>query len=388
MFSPLHNLAWQDVLDVLFLTVVAYYLYLWFKGTKALRALIGLVALGAFYSLARFWGLFLTTWVFQILWQVVVILFLILFQNEIRQVLERVSPLKAFGRRITSETRATLSVIAAVARQAAQRGWGALLILKRQEPLSELAGKGLVVEARATPELLISIFNPSSPAHDGAVVLDGEEVVSMGVVLPLSSREDLPRTYGTRHRAALGISEVCDAVAVVVSEENGQISLAADGQIRTLSGPDKLETELFDLMGAPGKNDKSILTRLREAVFNHWPIKIGALLLISMTWLVLAGQQNYQVSCKVPVDYISVRRGLEVAELSDREVNVKLVGPRRRASAVRPEDITVIVNLAGKAAGDHQIALLRQNLYIPLGLEVAGVSPKTLNVTLKPGDGQ
>ena len=98
-FSIIANLRFQDVVDILFLTVVAYHLYLWFRGTKAFKALVGLLILGIVYTLARSWGLFLTTWVFQIFWQVLVILLIILFQSEIRQVLERVNPLQVIGLR-------------------------------------------------------------------------------------------------------------------------------------------------------------------------------------------------------------------------------------------------------------------------------------------------
>ena len=102
LFSIIANLRVQDILDILFLTVIVYYLYRWFWGTKAFKALVGLLALGIVFTLARFWGLFLTTWVFQILWQVLIVLIIILFQSEIRQVLERVNPLQVIGLRPTA----------------------------------------------------------------------------------------------------------------------------------------------------------------------------------------------------------------------------------------------------------------------------------------------
>ena len=106
LFAIITNLRFQDVLDILFLTVFVYHLYLWFWGTKAFKALVGLLALGIVFTMARFWGLFLTTWVFQILWQVLVLLIIILFQSEIRQVLERVNPLKMIGLRTLSKSAA------------------------------------------------------------------------------------------------------------------------------------------------------------------------------------------------------------------------------------------------------------------------------------------
>lgn len=383
MLDTLTYFNWPDIIDVLFLTIVTYYLYLWFRGTKAIRALIGLVALGALYSLAKVWGLFLTTWAFQILWQVLVILILILFQNEIRQVLERVSPLKMFARRMTPEKRATLNMIASTAKQAAQRGWGALMVLPRRDSLTGLAGEGLLVEARLSPELLVSVFNPTSPAHDGAVIIDEDRLVRMGTVLPLSNREDLPSTLGTRHRAALGISEACDAVTVVISEERGQISLAVDGELKTLSTPETLEAELYDLMNPSSGSEDKWPTRTKTAILSHWPVKVGALVLVFLTWMILAGQQNFEVTIKTPIQYFSLGQGLKVAELSDKEVMLRLSGHRRQASSLTAEDVQIIINLYGKTAGEYQIPLVRQNIRTPLELEVTGVSPKILSLILK-----
>ena len=383
MIDTLTYFHWPDIIDVLFLTIVAYYLFIWFKGTKALRALIGLVGLGALYSIARVWGLFLTTWAFQILWQVLVILILILFQNEIRQVLERVSPLKMFARRMTPEKRATLNMVASTAKQIAQRGWGALMVLPRRDSLTGLAGEGLLVEARLSPELLVAVFNPTSPTHDGAVIIEEDRMVRMGAVLPLSNRDDLPSELGTRHRAALGISEVCDAVTVVVSEERGQISLAAEGELKLLSSPDNLESDLYDLMNPSLGSDEKWPTRTRKAIMAHWPIKVGAFFLVFLTWLFLAGQQNYEVNLKTPIEYSGLSSELEVAELSDKEVLLQVSGPRRQASSLTTGDVQIIVNLWGMSAGEHQIPLVRQNIRVPLDLEVTGVSPKILNLILK-----
>jgi len=387
MLTPLLNFRWPDVLDVLLLSVGAYYLYCWFRGTMALRALIGLVVLGVVYSLASFWGLFLTTWAFQILWQVVVILILILFQNEIRQVLERVSPLKIFSRRLTNEARAGLNVVASAAKQMAQRGWGALIILQRRDSVTGLGGEGLAVQARITPELLISVFNPTSPAHDGAVVIREEVLDRMGVVLPLSGREDLPSAYGTRHRAALGISEVTDAVAVVVSEERGQISLAVGGEISSLESHDRLEADLVDLMN-PGSGDTPPWgARLKGWLTNNWSIKLGAFVLIFLIWLTMAGQQNYETSLQVPVRYSGLDSGLELGELSDKTVVLRLIGPRRLASVIAEDDIRIMVNLMGRETGTHQIQIVRQYIRVPLELEVAGVTPKVLTVDIRPRAG-
>ncbi len=382
MFTPLTNLALPDVLDILFLSVVGYHLYVWFRGTKAFRALIGLVVLAAIYSLARYWGLFLTTWVFQLLWQVLVILLLVLFQKEIRQALEKFDPLKAFSRRSGSAAKTTVGRISALARAAAERRWGALVVLKRRDAIPDLPDEGLALEAEISQELLLSIFNPTSPAHDGAVIVNGDKLERMGAVLPLSPRPDLPREYGTRHRAALGITEMCDAVAVIVSEETGHIGLAVEGRIEDLRAGERLETELAALMQPGGGEPESRLDLAKRLVTRNWKVKLGALVLVCLAWLAAAGQQDYQVTLKAPVTYVGLAKGLKVAGLSDREVKLSLIGPRRRAARLRPDEVKVVVDLKGRKPGDLRLSLIRQNIQIPLGLKVSGVNPRVLAVTL------
>ena len=165
------NLRFQDVLDILFLTVVAYHLYLWFRGTKAFKALVGLFVLGIIFTLARTWGLFLTTWVFQILWQVLVILLIILFQSEIRQALEKVNPLQALGLRKRASMGKWIKELTEAVFSMAERKIGALILIERTDAVTEWLTDGQQLEGEPNPELLLSIFQKDSPLHDGAVVI-------------------------------------------------------------------------------------------------------------------------------------------------------------------------------------------------------------------------
>ena len=201
------NLRIQDVLDILFLTVVAYHLYIWFWGTKAFKALVGLLALGIVFTIAQSWGLFLTTWVFQILWQVLVILLIILFQSEIRQVLERVNPLKAIGRRAFPRKHDWVSNLVKTVFMLAERKIGALLIFERLDLVDEHVTGGVLMESEPTLELLMSIFQKESLLHDGAMLIRNDRVARVSCYLPLSSAKGLPEEWGTRHRAAQGLSE-------------------------------------------------------------------------------------------------------------------------------------------------------------------------------------
>jgi diadenylate cyclase len=156
----------QDVVDILFLTVVVYYLYIWFRGTKAFKVLVGLLALGIIYTIARAWRLFLTTWAFQILWQVLVILLIILFQSEIRQVLERVNPLRIIGFHAPSGATDWVPGFAQAILSMAKGRIGALVILERGDRTQDWTTACIPLQGEPSPEILLSVFEKDSPLHD------------------------------------------------------------------------------------------------------------------------------------------------------------------------------------------------------------------------------
>ena len=157
LFNLIPVPTWRDLLDILFLTLVTYHLYVWFRESRALRVLIGLAVLGGVYSLAKLWGLFLTTWVFQILWQVLLILLLILFQSEIRQVLEKVSPLRFLRLRRRSIQEIFTKNLAQVVFEMAEEKTGALIVLARDDNPTEFIHSGHTIMALPEPALIKSI---------------------------------------------------------------------------------------------------------------------------------------------------------------------------------------------------------------------------------------
>ena len=156
----------RDLVDIVFLTIVAYQLYIWFKGTRALRVLIGLVVLGGIYSIAKLWGLFLTTWVFQILWQVLVILLLILFQAEIRQVLEKVNLLRYLRSRKGTFQSTLTKDLTRIAFEMAKEKTGALIVIERDDDPSEFLSAGQEIMALPDPILMKTVFNHHEQGHD------------------------------------------------------------------------------------------------------------------------------------------------------------------------------------------------------------------------------
>ena len=372
----------RDFADILFLTFVTYQLYVWFRETRALRVLIGLLVLGAIYSLAKMWGFFLTTRVFQVLWQVLLILLLILFQSEIRQVLEKVSPLRYLRSRKRNFQGAFIKDIVRTVFELADEKTGALIVLVRNDNPDEFIHSGRTIMALPEPSLIKTIFSRYAPAHDGAVILSQGCITQMGCVLPLSEKEGIPEQYGTRHRAALGISEKTDAVCLVVSEERSEVSTVTDGEIRTWEKPELLAEKLKDWLGITESPSVTTKEFLKVAFVKNWGAKLGALAMVSMAWLILASQQEVKISITAPVKHVNIPSELVLGEHSAKSVNLALSGSRNSIKSLKDQGIRVYVDLENLSSGTHQVRLSAKNIDLPLGLNVNNVSPKNIRVIL------
>lgn len=384
LFAIITNLRFQDVLDILFLTVFVYHLYLWFWGTKAFKALVGLLALGIVFTMARFWGLFLTTWVFQILWQVLVLLIIILFQSEIRQVLERVNPLKMIGLRAFSRSADLVLHLVKALFSMAEKKIGALVIFERIDSVEELITGGIPLEGEPSPELLISIFQKESPLHDGALLLRKGRVVKVGCYLPLSSVEGLPKEWGTRHRAALGLSERCDAWVLAISEERGEISLARDRQMMHVKNLDQLSKLVQEALAATRPVVESWWERVLALMVRRWPIKLGAMGLVCLFWLLLAGQQNFEVTLKVPLAIKNIPAEMEILEPVNTEVQITVRGLRKDASTLSNRNVHAEIDLSMARFGNRVFRITRDQIVLPNDrINVVHIEPPQMEFKLR-----
>ena len=376
--------AWRDLVDILFLTLVVYQLYVWFRESRALRVIIGLVALGGIYSIAKLWGLFLTTWVFQILWQVLLILLLILFQTEIRQVLEKVSPMRYLRSRRRVFKKTISKELSQLLFELAAERTGALIVLTRNDNPSEFIHAGQAIMALPDPALIKSIFNRYSPAHDGAVIITQGRVTQMGCILPLSDDENLPDKYGTRHRAALGLSELTDAVCLVVSEERSEVATVVEGKIVTWQDPGALANNLSEVVGGPEIRVSSLKDFFKGAFVENWRTKLSALALVTIAWLVLASQQEANMTMTVPVQHLRIPDQMVIGPGSTPTVDLTLSGRRNTMRTLKDQDVQVRVDVNDISSGRHLVKLSAKNIYLPFGIKIDRVAPQTIMVDLWP----
>jgi diadenylate cyclase len=251
---------WRDALDILLVAAVIYRVLLLFRGTRAVQITIGLGVLAAAAVLARALQLSSLGWLLDHFWSFWVVVLIVVFQPELRRALGWIGQGSLLQRLTGGAERAQMvDEVVRAADSLAARRIGALIVLERATGLRQYAELGVALDALVSADLLTSLFLPYSPLHDGAVVIQGGRIVAAGCFLPLSRNTQLGRALGTRHRAALGIAEDTDAVAVVVSEESGHVSLAVDSGIETPADLAAVRARLDDLLAVAA-------ARGREAV--------------------------------------------------------------------------------------------------------------------------
>ncbi|MBX7044117.1 MAG: diadenylate cyclase CdaA [Ignavibacteria bacterium] len=261
-----------DVIDVLIVTYVFYKLYKVMKGTVAAQIFIALVLILLFSFLAQLADLPATSWLLSRITDIWVIALIILFQPEIRRLLLLIGKTR-IGRLFTrGQVDESISEVSEAAFDLRTRGWGGLLVLERSSGLKSVIETGESIQAKISKEMIVSIFSPSSPLHDGAVIIKNDRIEAARCLLPLSELEKIMnKRLGTRHRAGIGITEVSDAVAVIISEERRTVSLAADGELEIVNDISKLKEKLNELMGrrSVAGSMKEILKETGSDVFEN-----------------------------------------------------------------------------------------------------------------------
>jgi len=273
MWEIVKAFRWRDAVDILLVSAILYWVFLLLRGTRAVQMLLGLLLLAGISLAAHRLELFSLSWILENFWSAWVLVLIILFQPELRRALTQLGHSRLFrgflGASLEEQSHVVKDVVKAAESLAAKR-IGALIVIERATGLRHYTELGVPLDALISADLLNSLFLPYSPLHDGAAFIQGDRVVAAGCFLPLSRRVDPGRKLGTRHRAALGVSEETDAVVVVVSEETGRISLAVAGHLETPVDRDALLRRLSELLaGGESPSGPSFF----EGVVRRWWVR-------------------------------------------------------------------------------------------------------------------
>jgi len=381
------DIGLRDYLDMIVVAFLVYAIVLLFKKTHSLFLFNGVAVLVLIYIFARYFGLYLTSYLFSFFFGFFVIIFIVVFQRELRRLFEWLSLWRKFpySKRELIPDFVSVQVIEAVVALARAKT-GAIIVFPGADNLDMVAAGGIPLGGRVSAELLQSIFDPSSPGHDGAAVIQGDRVRAFGVHLPLA-RKGIKK-FGTRHRAALGLAERSDAFIIVVSEERGVISIAEDSDIKALpedSVADELPARLHDFLrkhlleGDAGPKSWHPLV--------NWKEKLTSLLIAFFLWyafIIQLGAGTITKNFQVPVEFRSLPAEYLIESIGPTEISVSLSGRNQDFSFLNADKLKISLDLEDSVAGAQKYTITNDDVVgAPDTLSIVNLTPKVIKFNIK-----
>lgn len=372
------NIRIQDIADILIMTFLLYQMYSWFRGTRAIQVLLGLGVVTLIYFSTRFLDLYMTSWVLQELGTVLIILIIVVFQTEIRQALYRFSLLRhILDSREDTQHSQFQDIAETLFRMAAKRT-GALIVFQGNESLQDLMTNGIVINSEISSQMLESIFFDGAPFHDGAALINNGRIEKAACHLPLSVSTEIPQHLGTRHRAALGLSERSDAVIVVISEERGEISLVTSGNFQRMNSPTELIMALDELLRSETESPR---VTLRQRVFSNLFPKIALLLGVCIFWGLITTRQGQITTVTAPVRLHGIPDNIVLLRTIPEEVTVQIKSMSSLTPPPSKLDLTAEIDASGITDGITTLRIKHTNITAPSGMRVSSVSPASIRVS-------
>ncbi|MDD2581854.1 MAG: diadenylate cyclase CdaA [Desulfuromonadaceae bacterium] len=372
------NIRIQDIADILIMTFLLYQLYSWFRGTRAIQVMLGLGVVTLIYFATRFLDLYMTSWVLQELGTVLIILIIVVFQTEIRQALYRFSLLRYILDSHQETQHSQFQDIAETMFRMAENKTGALIVFQGNESLHDLMTNGVAIDSAISPQMLESIFYDGAPFHDGAALINNGRIEKAACHLPLSVSPDLPQHLGTRHRAALGLSERSDAVIVAISEERGEVSLMTAGTYRLMSTPTELIMALDELLR--NETESPRITR-RQRFFSNLLPKTLLLLGVCIFWGLITTRQGQITSVTAPVMLHGIPDDIVLLRTLPEDVTVQIKALSSLAPTPSKLDLTAEIDASGITEGTTAISVTRDDIPVPSGMTITSISPSTVRVS-------
>ena len=371
-------IRWQSAADVVVLAVAIYLLLRWSREARALRLALSILALRVAALVARQLNLLITSWVLDAATIVALLILVMAFQPELRRAVMRMD---LFGRTSPARQLPVWAAVASAVGALAEERCGALVVVVQDDSIAELVTGGVTLGSRVSPELLEAIFQKSSPIHDGAVVIEGDQLVRARVFLPLTQRP-APERYGTRHRAALGLAERSDAIVIVVSEERGEITLMREGRVDSVPDQEALLARLRTL--APAGSNRSRRPKPSPR-FAELGMGMVALALSALVWTVTFLLPGRSVRMQtVPVEFSDVPSGLTIASQSADSVQVWVRASDFVFDSLNLGGLVARCNLANARQGLNVVRLDASAVAVPPGIKLEGWTPHELQIRLIP----
>ncbi len=378
LFLFLSSLRWQDVVDIALNSYILFRLYAVFRGTIVFRVLVGIAFVWFFQRIAVSLGLILASWVLQGITAAAAFIIIVIFRNEIRAVLQAKTLRTILWGVPHQPAKTPVQTIAEALYELAQRHVGALIVFPGKDHLEEVAQSGKPWHGLVSKEMIMSIFWHDNPVHDGAAIIQGDRVTHVGVILPLSHRDDLPSHYATRHRAAAGLAETTDALVVLVSEETGDVAVAKGSQIRVIDQKEELVQTLREHLGTTERQ----WGYLRREKLELAVAALVSVALITAAWFSFARGLESLVTLEIPIEYMNRDPEMEIVETSVNTVRLDLSGSGALMRSIGPEQVRVKLDLSRALVGRNTFAITPKDIDVPPGVILREIEPPSVGVAL------
>src|SRR5262245_526328 len=383
MLTPFLQIKLPDVIDILLVALILYTASAWIKQTRAAFIVRGLFIFVAIYIIARQFGLELTAWIFQGFFAIFLIMIVVIFQEELRQIFERIA-LRSFTFRTSLPLRSeTADILTRTLADLARDRVGALVVVQGKDPLGRHITGGIESDSKLSEPILKSIFDPHSPGHDGAVIIERDRIARFAAHLPLSKDLSQLTNRGTRHSAALGLAELTDALGLVVSEERGRLSGARHGRLNLLTNPQELAFELQQFLQEkyplPANKKWHSVQLLRE----NWLAKAVTVVLAIGLWYVLVpGSERIEATYSIPVIVENLPQDFAIKSLTRDFVQATFVGPKRAFYLFDPSKLKVNIDASQIESGRRTFRITEQNIRFPKDIVLQELTPSTLQISV------
>lgn len=376
-----------DLLDMGLVAAVIYAILSWLRGSvtesAARRIFVAAPLAAGVYILVRVFDLYLLETVVRVLFIVLVITVVVVFQSDIRRMFDRAVVSRFVRRGSPMEGTSTYDVLTEASAKMAEMHMGALIAIKGREPLDGHMHGGIELGGRVTQPLLFGIFHPETPGHDGAVVVDGDRVMRFAVHLPLApDLPDVSRYGGTRHAAALGLAEESDALVIVISEERGSIGVAHEGHLHPDVDVSELKAHLESFW-----NEHYRRTIPERTVWWRRPnlrTALAALVLSVLTWLLVVYSPNTVIrTLSVPVEIRNLPEGWAIDGEMPSEARVVLSGSEQVFRRLNTSSVAISIDASEPEVGEQEMVITESDLDLPAGINLNEVDPDILRMNVR-----
>ncbi len=374
-------LDWRVILDVLLISAALFFLYRTLLRLGTWKIVTGIFLAMVIFVAANVLDLKGINWIYSNLSQVAAIALIVIFQPELRKIFERAASLG--GKKLDKTGPALAALFGDAAFVLAKNRRGAIIVLPGKEPVKRWLTGGFDLYAEPSLPLILSIFDPNSPGHDGALVFRNGKLAYFSVRLPISKTGRLSEEFGTRHHAAMGLSEVTDALVIVVSEERGTVKTFFNGLVKKIDDQAELAEQIWSHWQTAASSGIELNDyRKQRNLIPEIAISL-VLALVFYSAVIVSKMEIREKAFTVPVEYIAAPENLALRGDNPTEIKLQLTGPKSDLDKITPANLSIKIDLSQAKAGGQVFVVSKENIALPRGVKLVNANPSSISLSLE-----